>query len=205
MPNEKPGLIILAAGSSRRYGKDKLLESLEKKRILQTVLDNNSATACDPKILVIRPDFPINLFDTTDYQIAINRSHEFGISTSIITGLKSIIRYRVPGVFLVLGDMPFVRESDITYLWEKAKEKPDYFISFTFKGKKGFPTYIPEKYFDSLMKLEGDSGAFNIVKNGIAPFLGFEGEKRHIIDIDSENDLKEYEDYDQGFGALEKI
>lgn len=192
MKTEKPGLIILAAGSGRRYGKDKLLEFLGNKRVLQNVLDNNRNACCEPKVIVVKPDFQVDFFDTVDYQIAVNHSHELGISTSIITGLKAVIGYGVPGVFLLLGDMPFITECDINFLLKKVEMNPDCFISFTFKGKKGFPTYIPAKFFKDLMKLEGDTGAFNLVKSGIAHFVGFKGERRHVIDIDTENDLKEY-------------
>jgi len=184
---ERIALILLAAGASRRFKSEKLTAFFEGKRLLQWALDSFSLLEME-KILVVKPGFPLGLFSSDGFGVVVNCDYETGIASSIKAGLKSIDP-RSEGVVLTLGDMPFIEQRDVERLLTEAPGGRE-LMAFTFQGIKGFPTFVPGTLFSDLSKIEGDRGAFALVKEGIAKFRSIEGEKRHTMDIDVPEDIE---------------
>ena len=184
---ERVALILLAAGTSSRFKSEKLTAFFEGKRLLQWALDSFSLLELE-KILVIKPCFPLGLFSPDGFRVVVNYDYETGIASSIKAGLKSIDP-RSEGLVLTLGDMPFIERRDVERLLAEAPDGKE-LTAFAFQGIKGFPTFVPETLFFDLSKIEGDRGAFALVKEGIAKFRSIEGEKRHTVDIDVPEDIE---------------
>jgi molybdenum cofactor cytidylyltransferase len=87
----------------------------------------------------------------------------------------------------MLADMPLVSGEDVEFLLESLLPE-DEMVSFVYDGRKGFPTFIAKKLFPELLKITGDRGAFQLVKNGQAKIREIEGSERNVFDIDSPED-----------------
>lgn len=187
----KTGLVILAAGSAKRFGTEKLLEEFDGKPLLQIVLDNLRDAPCYKKVVVLRPDFPMDGFCFSGYEVILNYNHIEGISSSLKAGFNEFLLEEPVGVFIALGDMPFIYSSDVVEIRKRIEPKDPKIISFVYGGKKGFPTFIPNSFFKRIMELHGDRGASVLIRDNRAVFEPIEGQKRHCFDIDTEDDFKE--------------
>ncbi|HON27981.1 MAG: nucleotidyltransferase family protein [Mesotoga sp.] len=185
--SENVALILLAAGTSSRFKSEKLTAFLKGKRLLQWAIDSLGPLELE-KILVVKPGFPLGLFSTDGFRVVVNYDYRTGIASSVKAGLKSIDP-RSEGLVLTLGDMPYIERRDVERLLAEAPRGRE-MTAFAFQGAKGFPTFVPRELFPELSKIEGDRGAFVLVKEGIANFRSIRGEKRHTVDIDLPEDIE---------------
>lgn len=181
MSEPRVAFALLGAGLSHRYGSEKLLADLHGKRLLQWSLDN-FAPLPSKKFLVVREDFPLERFDLKGFETVVNPDCESGIATSVKVVLESC-EDSFDGLVLALADMPCIDWRDVERLVSASKEGR-VITAFTHSGLKGFPTHVPRTLFGELLTLEGDEGAFSLVKSGRASFKSIVGELRHTLDVD---------------------
>ena len=177
--------IILAGGSSRRMGKNKLLMELEGKPIINWVVENVVSSKLND-ILLVYGEYDIK----TDIKKVYNSLHEEGMSTSIKAGLRG---FKGDGVMLILGDMPYVSCAIINKIVEAFESSNKSIIVPLHNGKKGNPVLIGCKYFEHLMNNKGDKGAREIIANNQDDILWVEVDHDGIfIDIDDEKSYTQY-------------
>ena len=178
----KTGSIILAAGEAKRFGRNKLLQYFNGKPIIKIVVD--SVSFLDRVIIVGR--YAEELLPYLKDEIVVyNPRWSLGLSESIKLGLRFFQDY--DAVLIVLGDMPLLTQNTIkkiisTYNAECSAVIPVY------QGIRGNPVLISRVLFADLMKLEGDIGAREILKNR-KDVCFVESGKEVIVDVDTEFDL----------------
>ncbi|MCY0884243.1 MAG: nucleotidyltransferase family protein, partial [Acidianus infernus] len=177
----KIGAVILAAGESKRFGKNKLLEKINGKSIIENVLEN-----VDIERVIVVGKYAEELLPYLKNEIVIyNPKWKEGISSSIKLGLRFFQNY--DGVLIVLGDMPFVKREDIHKIINTFNLDCNAVIP-TYKGNWGNPVLLNRKIFDKVMEITGDEGAKKILKT--TENLCFaECDYGVIVDIDTVNDL----------------
>lgn len=193
--------VILAAGSSRRLGFNKLLL-----RVNGTLLIN---AAISPflieevsKVLVITPNNSetikreVESYITSTYVGATvpyvmfveNPFHERGMSTSIKAALPYI--EDADGVFFHLGDKPFIDRQIIPRMFKRYMEDGPGIIVPVYKGQNGHPVLVDiKRYMDEIKSLEGDMGLKGIIERHMEDVLTIEGDEGSIIDIDTITDI----------------
>ena len=161
--------IILAAGSSKRYGKtNKLVQIFQDKPIIKHVIDV-LLEENDPKDLLVvvghEKSKIINLINNPSIKIVYNKDYEKGIGTSISCAMRHLENY-IQGVMIIPSDMPFISKVDLRNLENK-------FIEFNYtkvvfpkhESSLGNPVILPKSYFDILTNLKSDEGARSQIKN----------------------------------------
>jgi len=178
----RTGSIVLAAGEAKRFGKNKLLQHFNGKPIINSVID--AVSFLDRVIIVGR--YAEELLPYLKNEIVIyNPRWKLGLSESIKIGVRFFQDY--DAVLIVLGDMPLLTQDTIkkiisSYNTECSAVVPEY------QGTRGNPVLISRALFADLMKLEGDIGAREILKNRKDACL-VEAGKEVIVDVDTEFDL----------------
>lgn len=175
--------VILAAGKSERFGNQKLMSLYNGKPLLQWTLDTVNSIS-NEGILVISDYLDISLFNVKNLKVTVNKKTELGLSESIKIAIKGAESDE--GVLIFLGDMPKVRSS----LAEKVlKLRGEKIIFPSHEGIKGFPVYLPRKYFDEALKINGDKGLRELIISS-GDFFTFEGGKECIFDVDFPQDIE---------------
>ena len=99
--------IILAAGSSRRMGSQKLLLPFDQSTLIETVIDNVIASAVDHVMVVLGPmhEEIMQVIGKRPVQFCHNREHEKGMLSSIICGIRALPADALSAL-IFLGDQP---------------------------------------------------------------------------------------------------
>ena len=161
--------IILAAGSSRRYGKtNKLVQIFQDKPIIRHVIDV-LLEENEPKDLLVvvghEKSKIIDLINNPKIKIVNNIDYKRGIGTSISCAMRHIEDY-IQGVMIIPADMPFISKVDLQNLENKFIELDSTKIVFPkYENSLGNPVILPKSYFDILKNLKADEGARSHIKN----------------------------------------
>jgi molybdenum cofactor cytidylyltransferase len=159
-------ILILAAGESRRFGKTKQLFLLGEQTILQKTIDNYTGSIANEVLVVLGHESTKIRNSIKDRPIITieNPNYDQGMSTSIIAGLDSI-NPSAQGIVLAMADQPFVDTQTINQLIELFKSNNKGIVTPVYHGKRGNPVIFDIKYKIELLKLKGDIGGRDIVKN----------------------------------------
>ncbi len=164
--NRKTGVIILAAGESKRFGKPKqLLEFQEKtllKRITETALETENKTIV---VLGANANKIIGEVKDLTVEIVVNKYWQNGMSSSIKTGLEKLLEIQagLENVILLLCDQPFVNKETILNLIEIQTKTQKSIVACKYENTIGVPALFRREMFDRLLSLKGESGAKNLI------------------------------------------
>lgn len=193
--NRKVYGLILAAGQSRRMGKDnKLLSTLGEKPLIKHVADALTATSVEGVYVVtghestkIEKELSGKLI-----QFVHNPLFASGLSSTLKKGVAALPE-DADGVLVCLGDMPLTGSEVLEALINTFNEAPSESICIpTFEGKNGNPVLWPRSCFSEIMELEGDVGARALIglHADIVEHVPVDNPSI-FIDVDTASDLRQ--------------
>lgn len=187
--------VVLAAGSSRRMGKDKLSLKIGEKTLLERAVGAALSSPVSEVIVVTRPDEGAakDLPQGWPVKIIVNPYHREGMSSSLKAGLVAVSP-RTQSIIFALGDQPFVSAKVYELLIEAYCRDMKLVTVPFYQGKRGNPVLIDRRAWPLLMEVEGDAGGRQILplvpKEEIAAVEV--GDPGILTDIDTEEDFKRY-------------
>lgn len=170
--NKNTGIIVLAAGASRRMGEAKQLLKLDGKSLIRRAVETALAADRSPVTVVLGANFDSVKSEIEDLDCSIVKNDEWktGISSSIKAGLKKTLEIApgISAVIFALADQPFVTAGHFDLLIEKFHETGKPIIAARYLETAGVPALFARRMFPALMKLDGDRGAGRIIKESPA-------------------------------------
>ncbi len=190
------GIILLAAGESKRMGSPKQLLDIDGKSLLRRTAEVALATDCYPVVMVIGAnkaqiapeiiDLPLTVIDNPMW-------HE-GMSSSVKMGMAGLyMTYKdVEAVLMLVCDQPYVSVSLLERMIEVYRTKKPPIVACKYGEEIGVPALFDRKLFDELLTLSGDKGAKPIVMNHLdeAYLVTFEAGS---IDLDTPEDYEAFQ------------
>lgn len=145
--------IVLAAGLSRRMGRNKLILPFRGKPLLSHTLELIDALPFGEKILVTTKDTAGAVAIPPGFSTVINENPEEGQSSSLRLGVSAVA---LDHYMFFPGDMPFL---DRAAALEIADEAEDGLIVIPeAEGKPASPVIFPKFLREELLALSGDEG-----------------------------------------------
>lgn len=195
MSDSKTAGIILAAGASARFGRPKQLARLRGKPLLTRVLDAAVQSDLDRVVLVlgcahrqIAARLNEHLLDA-GIRPVINHEYRRGQGSSLRLGLSKVPADFAAAMFL-LADQPLVTASLINRLLAANRRSQKGICLPAAGGRPGNPVIFDSKYFEALMRIEGDRGGREIIRSHPHDVLKVEIDCPHaLVDIDTPEDL----------------
>lgn len=189
MASEKIVAILLAAGSSRRFGKDKLLQRLSNNKTVVASTVANLKKATPNVIAVIRPDHAQleNELQALDIRVVVNQYAISGMASSIVAGI--LASQEAGGWIITLADMPWVKSETIYRIKEQLLQGKS-IVAPVHENRHGNPVGFSRHWKEELLKLQGDMGARGLLANYSGKLSTFNtNDKGIFMDIDYPGDL----------------
>lgn len=166
--SKQTGIIVLAAGASRRMKEPKQLLEFEGETLLRRAAFAAIGSVCTPVILVLGANFEKTNAEIKDLEVEIcfNENWESGLSSSIKTGIEYLLRIKpdISAVIFTLADQPFVTANHINRFAEKFYQSKSAIVAAQYSGTIGVPALFAREIFDDFFELSGDQGAKMILK-----------------------------------------
>ena len=181
--------VVLAAGSSTRFGRTKQLEPFAGMSLVANAVHKAEAVCGSRSVLVTGKDWqevaatcePLAGF------YVVNNHYERGLASSIACGVGSVAE-SADALLLMLADLPLVTVEHLTSLVNAWADSPRSIVASAFEDTLGPPIVFPRTDFDALMQLTGDRGARPIIDANKERVLSI-GCDEAAFDIDRPEDL----------------
>jgi molybdenum cofactor cytidylyltransferase len=158
--------VVLAAGSARRMGEQKLLLPLRGKAVLEWVLESVLASDVSEVVCVV-PNLellPPRIAITDDKLFwLVNLAADRGQSTSVIAGLWATDP-NSEGVLFVVGDQPLIRADLINALIERFEKTTALIVAPGYDGQTRNPVLFRRELFPEIIELSGDRGGRALIE-----------------------------------------
>jgi molybdenum cofactor cytidylyltransferase len=194
--NQKPTVFaaVLAAGGSQRFGRSKMLESLQGETLVRRAARLAREACGDRSILVVGHDgIAVNAAagDAPQFVI-VNDHYEEGIGGSIALAAKAV-SHVADALLLLLADQPLVTAHHLQALVSAWDGADGVIVATAFSATMGPPVLFPHSTFDALGELTGDQGAKSLLQSSRFDVRTIPFEDA-AIDIDTPADLKKLPD-----------
>jgi len=186
-------LVVLAAGKSERFGRNKMLIDVLGKPLIRGVVENALNSRVDEVIVVlgymakeieeVLKDLPC--------KVVYNRNFEEGMSSSVKIGVSKISK-TAEAVLILPGDYPLVTAEDIDRVISKFRETGASIVIASYKGRPGHPILFSQKLFNEILKIsEKEQGLKAVVrKHGEEVVLAETNSPGVLMDVDTEEHFK---------------
>jgi CTP:molybdopterin cytidylyltransferase MocA len=192
MNGNRVAAVLLAAGKSKRFGSNKLLHMVGRKRLIEwslgTLIDSHPWKIA----IVISEEDEFNDVLPKDIIRIVNRSPEDGIGSSISLATRHLEK-DVDGLLFTLADQPLLNKSDISALLSEFYRNRNSIIACASEDEVRNPILFPSMFFNELKELNDDKGARLIALRHPEVLLKLPTDASHLLDIDTVEDLKRVE------------
>lgn len=183
--------LVIAAGKSRRFGKDKLIHKLRNDipMVLQAAINMSKAV---PQTLVVLNRERAHLaadFIKLGMTVELSKHSHLGMGHTIADGINA--SKNATGWIIAMGDMPFIEIKTINQI-KYTLEKGAPIAVPTYGGQRGHPVGFSALFSQELSSLQGDIGARMLLQQYSDDITYVECDDPGIVfDIDVPEDLIE--------------
>ena len=150
--------ILLAAGSSTRFGSPKALARLGVESVIEHILTMLLDTKASEIIVVLGADanaINTKILKNSGIRIVMNDNYSLGQTSSFKEGLNNLDS-NTEGILLLPVDMPFIKKETVNILIEVFLKNPFLMVVPTYEGKKGHPPIFSKRLFPEFKHLKND-------------------------------------------------
>jgi molybdenum cofactor cytidylyltransferase len=182
--------VILAAGKSRRMGRNKLLIEFEGRPLLAWVLEAVTSSVVE-ETLVVLGHSPLELrpiLEPYEVEEVYNPDYEMGMSTSFKAGLN---RVSTDAAFLVLGDQLGLKPALLNEMARVMEGDSEAFIvSPIYRDRRGHPVLFHRVLFQEILALPLSAPIKVVVDRYEAHHRYVEGDHWCVFDLDTPEDIE---------------
>jgi molybdenum cofactor cytidylyltransferase len=152
--------VILAAGSSSRFGTTKQTVRLNDVPLVRRAIDT-AARACDDRVItVIGHDGSavLRAMNGNSGFVVVNEDYGQGLGSSIAVAARAC-RHWADALLLLLADQALVTPDHLLALLDNWSGSDTEIVATAYDDVQGPPVLMPRATFDDLCQLDGDTGA----------------------------------------------
>lgn len=196
MPVERTGTVagvVLAAGSSTRMGKNKLLFDLEGEPVVRRAVRRAAAAGLDPVIAVLGHEAQLVRRELDGLappcHIVVNPDYARGINFSLKTGIAALPATAAAAV-VILADMPLVTAEMIATLVTRYRASGAPLVISDYEGVNAPPMLYDRALFQELRAMEGEGCGRQVVRRHRARAVVVGWPAAALTDLDVPSDYE---------------
>jgi len=157
--------VVLAAGSSTRMGRNKLLLDLGGETMVRRAVRAAVGAGVDQVVVVLGHDEPRVRAELAGLPCTpvVNPDHAQGAGTSVRTGVRHVAA-DADAIVVVLADMPFVTAEMIATLVARYRETAAPLVASHYGEVQAPPTLYDRALFEELLSIPGERCAKQVVR-----------------------------------------
>lgn len=158
----KVGAVLMASGTGRRFGGNKLLYPVEGVPMIRHTFAAVPAELFHKAVVVSRYPEILVLAGARGYAPVDNPQAAQGQSASVRLGLSAL--KAVDGALFAVCDQPWLRRDSVERLLADFSAHPDHICALSWQGERGNPVIFPASLFPALLALAGDRGGGAVIQ-----------------------------------------
>jgi len=181
--------ILLAAGSSQRFGADKLTQILPDGDMVAVQACRHLLAGTDGVIAVVRPGNPTLVAQLREVgaEVLVCENASQGMGVSLACGIQASVN--AAGWLVALADMPWIKPATIQTIANLVRQGA-IIAAPSWQGKRGHPVGFAHVLGLELSALQGDSGAKSVIQAHREHLSVFDCDDPGVLwDIDKPEDL----------------
>ena len=187
------GVVVLAAGGSRRMPGPKQLLRFRGVTLLRHAAQTAVAARCGPVVVVLGAAALAKQlrFELVDLAVSVVDNHKWkdGMSSSIRAGIEALeAAGSADAVLLMTCDQPYVTAEVLEQLVAAFHQSNPPAVACAYAGTVGVPALFDRALFAELKALEHDQGAKRILERHL-PRIGRIPFEQGAVDIDTPEDV----------------
>lgn len=163
------GLVLLAAGESKRMGVPKQLLEYKGQSLIRHAAEVAIASICRPIVVVLGAygDRIKSEIDNLPVCICQNPNWQKGMGASISVGIETLTtnESELGGVIIALADLPLITAKVYNQLVEVYQEQAQKAIASTYSNTFGVPALFDRLLFPQLLSMKTKGGAKQLLAN----------------------------------------
>jgi molybdenum cofactor cytidylyltransferase len=185
------GVVLLAAGASRRLGRAKQLLPYAGTTLLRHLAAEMVAGGTGPVVVVLGAEREAcqRELEGLPVELVENSAWEEGMSSSIRSGIIHLLERHgdTSAAIIATCDQPLVSSDLLRRLATEHRSRGAAVVACEYAGQPGVPALFARELFDELLSLRGDRGARSVIKRhrGETVVVPFEG---GALDVDTPED-----------------
>lgn len=158
------GVVVLAAGASRRLGRPKALLVHEGESLLRRVARLATGTQALDVVVVVGAEASLaREIEGLPARIVACAGWDEGMAASLRAGVAALDR-RCAGALVLLCDQPALDAAHLDRLLAAWRAQPLHAVASSYAGIHGVPAILPRAWFAELAALRGDAGARELLR-----------------------------------------
>jgi molybdenum cofactor cytidylyltransferase len=191
----KIATLILAAGSSTRFGSPKQLAPFQGTTLLGHVIKQTSTWPAAETWVVLGANAEEILegVEFGDAKVVINEDFEEGIASSLRAGLDALLTSsKIDAAFIVMGDQPSIPEAVPEALADAMEFGGHWVVVPQYRFERSNPVLVGRQLWERFMSLSGDEGAMKLLRSHPEWVHQIRFEELPPRDIDTQSDYEQH-------------
>jgi molybdenum cofactor cytidylyltransferase len=181
--------VVLAAGASTRFGRNKLLLHLDGDSLARRAVKAALQGGLDPVVVVLghEADRIGQELSGLPVREIVNPDYARGMNTSLRAGVEAVPE-KAAALVVLLADMPFVTGDMIARLVQSYRQTHAPLVASDYEGVHAPPTLYARSLFPELGGPEGDGCGKRVVKRHAEGAVRVSWPSDRLADVDREED-----------------
>lgn len=184
----------MASGRARRFGENKLFETIGGKTLAEIALDTLPKERFSKIIFVTKYKELCQMAEKKGaISLLLEDDGTNDVSETIIKGMEYVVD--TDGCMFCVCDQPLKTTASINDLIDTFEKNRGGIVALSYNGKKGNPVIFDKIFFDELKSLKGDNSGGFVIKNHLDKLMLCEAKHDYeLFDVDTKEDLKKLRD-----------
>ncbi len=184
--------ILLAAGTSSRMGRNKLLLEIDGEPMIRRIVKRSLEARLDPVLVITghQPELAAAALDGLSHQIVSNPLFVNGMTTSLQAGISALPAH-VEAALMILGDMPYVTSKMMADLVEVFRSSASILVLSRYDTVNAPPTLFGRELFAELLELPLNRCPRSVAKRYRESTAVLDWPLERLKDLDRPDDLSD--------------